>query len=199
MAAFLYRAAPHVRRHGPRGYADYASYRPWLRDEFTFHCVYCLLREQWGQLRRVFDIDHFLPIARHPGQGRRYDNLLYGCATCNAAKGSQFVPDPCQVLLSEDVRVGEDGRIVARTLQARRLIRMLGLDDPEFTEFRLLWIGIVELAERYDPALYRRLMGFPQDLPNLARHRPPGGNMRPEGVRASYFARRSQGTLSATY
>src|SRR5205085_2403491 len=38
---------PHVWRHGPRGYADYPSYRPWRRDEFTFCCVYCLLREWW--------------------------------------------------------------------------------------------------------------------------------------------------------
>lgn len=48
---FNYPDAPHRRRHGPRGYADYASYRPWLRDEFTFRCVYCLLREQWGLVR----------------------------------------------------------------------------------------------------------------------------------------------------
>jgi hypothetical protein len=38
------------RRHGPVGYASYRSYRPWLRDEFTFRCVYCLKREQWGQV-----------------------------------------------------------------------------------------------------------------------------------------------------
>ena len=42
---FSYPAAVHVRRHGPQGYADYASYRPWLRDEFAFRCVYCLLRD----------------------------------------------------------------------------------------------------------------------------------------------------------
>ena len=45
---FSYPAAAHVRRHGPQGYADYPSYLPWLRDEFSFRCVYCLLREQWG-------------------------------------------------------------------------------------------------------------------------------------------------------
>ncbi len=36
---FVYPTLPHVRRHGPRGYADYPSYRPWLRDEFAFRCV----------------------------------------------------------------------------------------------------------------------------------------------------------------
>ncbi len=28
---FTYPAVSHVRQHGPRGYADYESYRPWLR------------------------------------------------------------------------------------------------------------------------------------------------------------------------
>src|SRR6266702_8310460 len=58
---FIYPSATHVRRHGPAGYADHAGYRPWLRDEFSFRCVYCLLREQWGQMRGGHAIDHFLP------------------------------------------------------------------------------------------------------------------------------------------
>ena len=47
---FVYPSTPHQRRHGPRGYADYGTYRPWLRDEFCFRCVFCLLREQWGRV-----------------------------------------------------------------------------------------------------------------------------------------------------
>ncbi len=39
MSPFIYPARPHTRRHGPQGYAGYASYRPWLRDEFSFRCV----------------------------------------------------------------------------------------------------------------------------------------------------------------
>jgi hypothetical protein len=79
------------------------------------------------------------------------------------------------------------------------LIELLGLDSPQSTEFRLLWIGIIALAERYDPSLYRRLMGFPDDLPDLKRLRPPGGNTRPEGVRTSCFVKRKDGILPATY
>src|SRR6516162_3084584 len=113
MAAFSYPASPHMRRHGPRGYHDHESYRPWLRDEFTFRCVYCLLREQWGLVRGVFDIDHFLPVANYPDQRLAYDNLLYGWVTCNAAKGKQVVPDPSQFLLGADVSVSEDGQLSA--------------------------------------------------------------------------------------
>lgn len=32
---FDYPPEPHIRRHGPRGYSDYGSYRPWLRDELS--------------------------------------------------------------------------------------------------------------------------------------------------------------------
>jgi hypothetical protein len=196
---FTYPATPHVRRHGPQGYADYASYRPWLRDEYAFRCVYCLLREQWGVVRGTFALDHFLPVAVHPQKVTDFDNLVYSCASCNAAKGSQQVPDPGQVLVGADVRIDEDGKIEAGTPEARRLIRVLGLDDPEYTEFRLLWIGIVSLATGNAPDLYRRLMGFPENLPDLSRLRPPGGNARPAGVANSYLAQRRSGVLPETY
>ncbi len=199
MTAFRYPFQPHVRRHGPRGYADVESYRPWLRDEFAFRCVYCLFREQWGRVVGTFDIDHFLPVTFHPEQERTYDNLLYACASCNAVKGKRNVPDATAVLLDPGVRVTEDGVIHADTPEAARLIERLGLDSPQSTEFRLLWIGIVALAERFDPSLYRRLMGFPNDLPDLHRLHPPGGNTRPEGVATSSFAKRRDGTLLATY
>ncbi len=43
--AFTYPPPVTERRHGPGGYVDYGSYRPWLRDEFVFRCVYCLNRD----------------------------------------------------------------------------------------------------------------------------------------------------------
>jgi hypothetical protein len=110
MTAFNYPAEPHLRRHGPRGYADAASYRPWLRDEFAFRSVYCLFREQW-----------------------------------------------------------------------------------------VMWMEIVDLAAREDPELHRKLMGFPGDLPNVARLRPPGGNSRPEGIEQSYFVTKQKELLPETY
>jgi hypothetical protein len=154
MTAFTYPAEPHRRRHGPRGYADAASYRPCLRDEFAFRCVYCLFREQWGKLRGTFGVEHFRPIASHPGDTLSYDNLLYGCAACNAGKGKQLVPNPLTALVSADVRVNDDGTIEGRTRQARRIIRVLGLDAREYTEFRLMWMEIVSLAAREDPELH---------------------------------------------
>ena len=83
MTAFTYPTEPHLRRHGPHGYADAASYRPWLRDEFAFRCVYCLVRAQWLKLRGTFSVEHFLPIASYPDDRLSYDNLPYGCSACN--------------------------------------------------------------------------------------------------------------------
>jgi hypothetical protein len=197
--SFVYPPAPPARRHGPRGYADYASYLPWLRDEFSFRCVYCLLREQWGRVRGVYAIDHFLPVAQHPAKVTDYDNLLYACTTCNAAKGARTVPDPLVVLTSPAVRVAEDGTIHADNAQAARLIELMGLDSPQSAEFRMLWIGIVSLAARHDPELHRRLMSYPDDLPDLRRLQPPGSNSRPGGIEQSALARRERGDLPSTY
>jgi hypothetical protein len=96
MTPFSYPATPHVRRHGPQGYAASDSYRPWLRDEFSFKCVFCLLREQWGRPRGTFHLDHFRATAQHPAERLTYENLLYCCVTCNEAKGKRTIPDPVQ-------------------------------------------------------------------------------------------------------
>ena len=199
MHPFAYPATAHIRRHGPQGYAEVESFRPWLRDEFAFRCVYCLLREQWGLVRGFYAIDHFQAVAQHPEQALDYDNLLYACSGCNAVKGARSVPDPLTVLISPEVRVMEDGRLYTDNLEAARLIELLGLNTEKLTEFRLLWLGIVALAKTHEPALYRQLMTYPTDLPDLAALQPPGGNKRAEGVEQSCFARRRSGTLPETY
>ena len=197
-APFAYPATPHVRRHGPQGYADYAGFRPWLRDEFTFRCVYCLLREQWAR-HGSFGIDHFLAVAHHAAQATDYDNLLFACAPCNAAKQDRLLPDPLRVLTNAAVQVAADGTIRTDDAEAAQLIELLGLNSDKSTEFRMLWIGIIALAAKHEPELYAKLMGFPADLPNLSRLRPPKGNARPEGVPQSWHARREAGTLPETY
>jgi hypothetical protein len=195
---FDYSPVPLVRRHGPRGYADYASFRPWLRDEFSFRCVYCLTRERWGQGNALFALDHFLPVAPHPDRVTDDDNLVFACATCNANKGDRIAPDPLCVLLNPAVSVAADGTLHTDA-EASRLIELLRLNDPRMVEFRMHWIAIVSLAARHAPGLYHRLMGYPDDLPDLRRLQPPAGNSRPEGVEHSAHARRERGGLPAVY
>jgi hypothetical protein len=158
-----------------------------------------LLREQWGRVDGVFDIDHFLPVANRPDLAAEYDNLLYACRTCNLAKRDLAIPDPLTVLTSANVRVSEDGHLHTENADAACLIEILGLDADDAVEFRMTWIGIVALAAAGDPELHRKLVGYPDDLPDLRRLRPPNGNGRPEGVNASCHARHQRGELPHYY
>jgi hypothetical protein len=198
MTPFTYPRTRHTRRHGPGGYSNYERYRPWLRDEFTFRCVYCLKREQWGIVRGTYDIDHFVPQSRQPDASIDYENLFYACTTCNTAKGSATVPNPGDCLLDGDVEVRENGAIEGRTPDATKLIRVLGLDDPEYREFRMLWIGVVQMARHHAPESLHAALRFPAELPNLKLLRPPR-NTRPEGIERSYRARRDRGELPDVY
>lgn len=57
---------------------------------------------------------------------------------------------------------------------------------------------IVELAKELDANLYEQLAGFPEDLPNLGRLRPPS-NTRPHGIEVSWYAKRQRGQLPVCY
>jgi hypothetical protein len=170
-----------------------------LRDEFSFRCGYCLMREQWGKVRGIFDLEHFVPVSHDPARRLDYENLVYACTSCNAAKQDKRIPVPLEALNGEDVQVFDDGRIEGRSPAAREIILAIGLDSEANTEFRRTWIEIIALARQYDANLHERLMGYPDDLPNLSRLRPPGGNLRPEGIAESHLARREQGELEATF
>ena len=194
---FLYPDRPHIRRHGPV-YTAYESYRPWLRDEFSFRCVHCLKREQWGVVRGTFDIDHFVPQQIAPGRVTDYDNLVYSCASCNAAKRSLLLPDPTQVLVYPSIIVHPDGRMEGRSPEAKEIIGQLDLDGPAYREFRRLWIDIIALARNYAVGLYEKMLGFPDSIPNLAAKR-PRENSRREGLGQSFHARLKRGDLPPVY
>ncbi len=199
MPAYRYPPRPHRRKHGPQGYRNIAEFRPWLRDEFTFRCVYCLEREQWVNTIGHFQGEHFLPVAARPDLELVYDKLLYACHACNSLKGGLLVPDPSDALRSTTVSVARDGSIRGRTKQANRLIDLLQLDAPSYRRRRRLILQIVETAAKHERTLYLELMGFPEELPDLSRLHPPGGNSRPSGVDKSYHVLRQKGKLTATY
>lgn len=195
-AAFIYPHGRDSRRHGPSGYADYRSYRPWLRDEYSFRCAYCLVRERWGQVTGQFDLDHFLSKVANPDAAVEYDNLFYACHACNLRKGDQVLPGVA--LTADVVRVYNDGQMIGLTPDAERLIRNLWLNTPQSVEWRRLWIRVVQLAKEHDVELYRQLMGYPDKLPDLSSLHPPS-NVKPQGVDQSCRARRDRGELSELY
>ncbi len=204
MMLFQYPDTVHIRRHGPHGYQNYVSYKPWLRDEFAFQCVYCLCRERWfPDGEAAFSIDHLHPQIFAPERRTEYDNLLYTSCQCNAVRGTSPVPDPCAYAYGHLLRVLEDGSVESITSKGRELIEICRLNRPRLVAFRRGMVDVLSaLMQRQDAdadTLAKHYLGFPVSLPNLALLRPPAGNSRPSGIEQSYYAQRSRGELPDTY
>jgi hypothetical protein len=203
-AVFTYPEVPHGRRHGPRGYIDDEHYKPWLRDEFTFGCVYCRCREVWfPDGDRSFSVEHLRPTRLEPGELTEYDSLIYACCQCSSARGAAPLPLDACGSLREHPEVSSDGTIRGLTPAGEDLIRVCRLDRPNLAAFRSLVLDTLALLgrKRQDHArdLLRRYLGYPVNLPDLAALRPPEGNSRPEGIADCIFERRRRGELSETY
>ncbi|NQT15164.1 MAG: HNH endonuclease, partial [Planctomycetes bacterium] len=168
------------------------------RDEFVFRCVYCLKRETWGQVTGEFDLDHFEPQSVNPGRQLDYLNLLYACRRCNAVKRDQTVADPFRLLHSERVATRPDGSLQTPDRETLRLVQQLDLNSPRLKKWRVMWMRIVTLAEQRDADLYLHLVGFPENLPDLSKLRPPH-NRRKEGLGECSIARRRRGELPDVY
>lgn len=196
---FAYPTTPHVRRHGPRGYTNYELYREWLRDEFSFRCVFCLNREQWGHMVGNWDIDHFMPQSSHPQRRLDYENLLYACHRCNGIKSNRVVPDPCRIAFGHCLKVHKDGTIDALNEDGEFLIQQLRLDSPRCIQYRRKMIDTLRSLALHTRQTYVAWMCYPDDLPDLSRLRPPDGNSRPEGINDSCYARRIRGELPEVY
>ena len=197
---FAYPSKPHVRSHGPQGYSEYRQYRNWLRDEFSFRCIYCLRREEWLTMGRDYQIDHFLPKSAHPDVERDYDNLVYACSECNGTKAAKYLPSPECVAYGKCLRVDENGEIHALDEQGhgKTIIEALGLDAPKYTRLRR---RIIRMAAEGAPnsETLQCCLGYPEDLPNLSAERQPKNNKRPDGIRDSHFERRKRGELPDYY
>lgn len=204
MNGFLYPDKPHQRKHGPYGYANYKAYKPWLRDEFTFRCVYCLVRETWNPSGvAAFSTDHFIPQIVDPTKIVDYDNLLYACIRCNSWKQDNTILDPCEAAMSKHLHIENDGSIKPLTTDGAEHVELLELDDPVLTEFRGRLISTLQrlqsLPDEHAQSLVRKWLGFPDDLPNLSALRPPEGNKRPTGVAECYFKQKQMGRLPEIY
>src|SRR4051812_9790541 len=109
---FAYPSGPHRRRHGPQGYTDYKNYKPWLRDEFKFRCVYCLEREVWyPDGEDSFSADHVVPQSKDANRVTDYTNLIYACTRCNSYRRQIRTLDPTKVALGKHLRVEADGAL----------------------------------------------------------------------------------------
>jgi hypothetical protein len=199
LSVFQYAAQAHTRRHGPTGYDDYRSYKPWLRDEFAFRCVFCLTRERWcHDGSNGFGVDHFFPKSARPDLLCDYDNLLYLCNRCNVAKRISAVLNPCMVALGDHLRVDDDGSVVARTKEGEHVIDAFNLNYSIAREYRRRKIdAFSRWRDSGDEFTIEEELAFPDDLPQLDDRR--CSNRRPEGIAESYFSLRQRGLLPAIY
>jgi len=194
---YAYPPEAHRRRHGPSGYAHYREYLPWLEDEFSFRCVYCLKRMVWAPTD-IWTIDHLISRDDAPEGECDYENLVFACQFCNSRKGPNHVPDPCQVGYGACLRVESDGTITPLNKSGRRLEKVLRRNHTWQVQERQKMIRLLAIVAEHDEMEFERLMRFPSELPDLGRMKPPL-NRRPEGVSQSWFAKRQRGELPKLY
>lgn len=195
---FAYPAKPHTCRHGPMGYSKYRHYRNWLRDEFSFRCVYCLRRENWFAMPRDHELDHFLAKSDHPDEECAYDNLVIACRQCNGTKSAKSLPSPEIVAYGDCLHVDDDGRIHAKNNFGEAIIEALRLDGSDYTGLRRDVIAMIREAAPGSTAL-KRLLGYPEELPDLSKERKPKSNKCPNGIHESHFARKQRDELPEYY
>lgn len=183
---FEYPHLRHERRHGPIGYIDYRSFKPWLRDDFMFRCIYCLWRETWcADAEGAFSVDHVRPCVSHPELECDYDNLAYACCRCNAIKQDSSLPSgPFADGWSRHLSSAPDGMVRGTSVAGQRIVEICRLNRPALVEARRRMFAVLkELAAsgtQTAKALLRELLSFPSNLPVLSNLNPPGGNARPE-------------------
>jgi len=195
---YKYPTEPRHRRHGPSGYKDYRDYRPWLEDEFTFRCVYCLKRQKWARTD-VWSVDHLIPQSLAPEKDCEYDNLVLTCQWCNNRKLADLVPDPVAIAYGNCLQVDDDsGRVRALNEDGVILERVLKLNHESQVLTRRDKIRILKIMARCAPAEWKQMMGFPENLPNLKRKIPPI-NTRSQGLDECFHEKRARNKLPEVY
>jgi hypothetical protein len=187
---FIYSPEPHQRKHGPVGYQDYQHYKPWLRDEFTFRCVYCLERELWYPDRHAsFSADHVEPQKDAPLRVCEYTNLVYCCTRCNSYKRRVRLIDPTTVGFGMHLRVDEKTGVIHAvqadgkpSREGELIIRLLHLNEDPALSVRRYAINLLALKQELPDnekvhRLFLQWFGYPDDLPDLRDNRPPDGNL----------------------
>ena len=196
---FSFPPKPHRRVHGPRGHRNYRDYKQWLRDEFEFRCVYCLTRERWlNQGHYGFTIDHVKPKSIHGDLTVDYGNLVYACFRCNTLKSTKVLPDPCKATLRKHVKQ-RSGTFVHLTPAGRRMIAYLKLNERVRVDERAHYLSLFEFRNTPGAERLLRPFGYPSELPDLSRLKPPKGNSRQAGLKRSHFARQQAGKLRPYY
>ena len=204
-APFVYPETPHRRKHDPAGYANYQDYKPWLRDEFTFRCVYCLEREMWYPDRAgSFSGDHVVAQKDDPSRVCDYTNLVYACTRCNCLKSRVRLLDPTAVQFGQHLRIESDGMVHALSKEGEFLVRQLHLNKDPALAVRKYHLDVLALNQEFPEhakvqSLFLQSFCYPEELPNLVVLIPPAGNALEINKYACFHTRREKGLLEKVY
>ncbi|MDY3561305.1 HNH endonuclease [Gemmata sp. JC673] len=199
LTPFAYPTAAHAHKHAPAGYTEYQAYKPWLRDEFVFRCVYCLKRETWGSSvsgHAELGADHFEPQSLNEELAATYTNLIYACNDCNSYRRAEPLPiNPLTTPLADHLVVDDRGKITGKTTAGQDFIDLFDLDAPGRDRLRADRLAVLRAKQSHpdDPdidAIYRRAFGYPAVLPDLTALKPPAGNGKEGSETDSCHARR---------
>lgn len=126
-----------------RTYANYRSFKPYIRDDFNKRCGYCDDNDFYAGGTRSYHIDHFRPhsIEQFKHLKETYSNLVYSCPYCNGAKTNEWKNpngfiDPCEDEYDNHIERNNKGQIQYKTDQGKYIYinLKLGLKRHE-----LLW------------------------------------------------------------
>ena len=124
-------------------YANYKSFKPYLREDFNRKCGYCDDSDVACGGRRGFHIDHFKPhsIDCFASLKQNYSNLVYSCPYCNGKKSDTWRDlegfiDPCDSEYDNHIGRKENGKIKFKTEQGKYIYYNLNLG---LKRHELLW------------------------------------------------------------
>lgn len=132
---------PHFSRRtpAPNVKGGYRSLRPFVREDFSRQCAFCLFSEVLAGGEENFELDHFRPRQRFPELVNDYYNLYYSCHPCNhikrdswpssalEEKGICFV-DLCKEDFATHFIVEKDGTLKGVTVPGDYTIDKLNLN-----------------------------------------------------------------------
>lgn len=125
-------------------YANYTSFKPYIRDDFNKRCGYCDDLDLFHGGVRGYQIDHFKPhsIKRFKKLKQEYSNLVYSCPFCNRAKSNKWIDtngfiDPCKDEYDKHICRNEKGQIIYKTTQGKYIYSNLNLN---LKRHELLWM-----------------------------------------------------------
>jgi len=148
------------RRKTKKKFSDYRKYKPWLREDFKYACVYCSIHEgEFGGFHN-FHVEHFKPKSKFPTLETEYINLLYACWRCNSFKGEDWPSNnplksgrgylnPCKYDYEEYFIIDKDEVITGKVKVVTYMIERLHLNCYFLIEVRKKRREIHESIKKY--------------------------------------------------